>query len=79
MDGPPNPLLPVLETILVGGPWTEIRKIPLDTLVRLFPRLDVHPETRRLLEVWIEEAPNRTRAPRLARRRAPRRRAVEAR
>jgi hypothetical protein len=55
MDGPAELLVPVLETVLNGALWRELPKFPLDTLARLLPRLDVAPNLRRLLEIWIEE------------------------
>lgn len=59
MDGDPRWLVPILETILDGPLWGEFRKFPVDTIERLLPYLNVSPETRRLLELWIEEAPRR--------------------
>jgi hypothetical protein len=59
MDGPTNYLVPILHTILEGGLWTEFRKFPTDTIARLLPHLFIPPYTRRLLEIWIEEAPRR--------------------
>ncbi len=55
MDGPPELLLPVLETVLNGGLWRELEKFPVHTVARLFPRLVVPPNIRRLVEIWIEE------------------------
>jgi hypothetical protein len=55
----PVALLPVVQTILDGGLWGQFRKIPVDALARVLARLDLRPETRRLVEIWIEEAPNR--------------------
>lgn len=59
MDGPPGLLLPILETVLQGGLWDELLKFPPDTVARLLPHLKIYPQTRRLLELWIEEAPHR--------------------
>ncbi len=55
MDGPANHLTPILQTVLDGGLWTEFRKFPPDTLARLLPSLQLAPQTRRLVELWIEE------------------------
>ncbi len=55
MDGPQEALLPVLETVLGGGLWRELPKFPAATLERLLPRLNVPPNIRRLVEIWIEE------------------------
>ena len=60
LDARPETLVPVLETILEGGLWNQFRKFPPDTLARLLPHLRVPANTRRLLELWIEEAPART-------------------
>jgi len=55
MDGPPEAVVPVLETVLNGASWREFKKFPLDTLERLLPRLDVPSNIRRFVEIWIEE------------------------
>lgn len=55
MDGPPELLVPILETILEGGLWRQFEKFPPDTLERLLPAIDVPPNIRRLVEIWIEE------------------------
>lgn len=55
MDGPAHALVPVLETVLNGALWRELKKFPIDTLERLLPRIDVPPNIRRLVEIWIEE------------------------
>jgi hypothetical protein len=60
LDGPPNAIVPVLETVLTGGLWKEFRKFPCDTVERLLPELDLPPNIRRLVELWIEEAPARS-------------------
>jgi hypothetical protein len=52
-------LVPVLETILEGGLWKQFRRFPPDTLARLLPHLTLSPSTRRLIELWIETAPQR--------------------
>jgi hypothetical protein len=59
MDGDRRLLTPILETILEGGLWKQFRKFPPDVIERLLPDLNVPPETRRLLEIWVEEAPAR--------------------
>lgn len=55
MDGPPALLVPILETVLEGALWRELKKFPPDTLVRLLPEIHVAPNLRRLVEIWIEE------------------------
>jgi hypothetical protein len=62
LDARPEALVPVLETILEGGLWNQFRKFPADTLVRLLPYLHVPSNTRRLIELWIDEAPARPQA-----------------
>jgi hypothetical protein len=56
MDGERGLLTPILETVLEGGLWKQFRKFPPDVIERLLPSLNVSPETRRLLEIWVEEA-----------------------
>jgi hypothetical protein len=63
LDAPVAELVPVLETILEGGLWNQFRKFPVDTLARLLPHLHVPRNTRRLVELWIQEAPARAQAP----------------
>jgi hypothetical protein len=55
MDGPAELLAPVLETVLNGALWRELKKFPPDTLGRLLPRVTVPSNIRRLVEIWIEE------------------------
>lgn len=55
MSGPPEILVPLLETILNGALWRELKKFPAPTLKRLLPRLDIPPNVRRLVEIWVEE------------------------
>jgi hypothetical protein len=62
MDGPPELVVPILETVLNGALWRELKKFPVDTLARLLPRLDVPSNIRRLVEIWIEEKTGRTAA-----------------
>ncbi|HEX3479140.1 MAG TPA: hypothetical protein VHT91_29150 [Kofleriaceae bacterium] len=59
LDTRPQALVPVLETILEGGLWNQFRKFPAETLARLLPYLRVPSHTRRLIELWIDEAPTR--------------------
>jgi hypothetical protein len=53
-------LAPILQTILDGSLWTEFRKFPPHVLVRLLPDLDVDLATRRLIEIFVEEARHHT-------------------
>ena len=62
LDAGERVLAPVLETILEGGLWNQFRKFPVDTLARLLPYLSIPHNTRRLVELWIEEAPARLKA-----------------
>ena len=55
VDGELWVIVPVVQTILDGGLWTEFRKIPADALARVLSELQLEPETRRLVEIWIEE------------------------
>jgi hypothetical protein len=48
-------LRPILETVLQGALWDQLQKFPADTVERILPLVDVPPETRRLVEIWIEE------------------------
>jgi hypothetical protein len=61
-DAPVMALVPILETILDGGLWDQFRKFPVDTLQRLLPHLTIPRNMRRLIELWIEEAPAPARA-----------------
>lgn len=54
MDGPPELLRPILETVLDGGLWEEFEKFPPDTVERLLPELRLPRNIRRLVEIWIE-------------------------
>ena len=54
MDGPPELLQPILETILNGGLWEELEKFPPDTVERLLPHLRIPRNIRRLVEIWTE-------------------------
>ena len=55
MDGDSQLLRPILETVLQGALWDQLEKFPADTVERILPLVDVPPETRRLVEIWIEE------------------------
>lgn len=46
----------VLQTVLEGGLWKELRKFPPVAVERALPSLRIPSHTRRLLELWIEEA-----------------------
>ncbi len=48
----------VLQTVLEGGLWKELRKFPKDAIARALPALRIPSHTRRLLELWIEEEPD---------------------
>jgi hypothetical protein len=54
LDGPPELLRPILETILDGGLWEELEKFPPNTVARLLPQLRIPRNIRRLVEIWIE-------------------------
>jgi hypothetical protein len=53
MDGEPELLRPILETILEGGLWEELEKFPPETVGRLLPVLHIPRNIRRLVEIWI--------------------------
>lgn len=55
MSGDAALLAPILETVLQGALWREFVKFPTSTLERLLPKVDVPPNIRRLVEIWIEE------------------------
>jgi hypothetical protein len=55
LDGAPELLAPILETVLNGALWRELRKFPPDVLELLLPRLSIASNLRRLVEIWIEE------------------------
>jgi len=55
MDGEPELLAPILETVLDGCLWEELEKFPPDTVERLLPRITIPRNIRRLAEIWIEE------------------------
>ena len=59
VDGDPLLVSQVLQTVLDGGLWNQFRKFPPDVVRRLLPRLDLAPNTRTLLELWIEETEER--------------------
>lgn len=59
MEGEAARIVPILETVLQAGLWTEFRKFPREAIERLLPELRVPATTRSLLEMWIEEAPTR--------------------
>jgi hypothetical protein len=54
MDGGPELLRPILETILNGGLWEELEKFPPETVEQLLPPLCLPRNIRRLVEIWIE-------------------------
>jgi len=45
----------LLQEVIESGFWRELAKVPSDTLAAAMPRLILPPDTRRLLEIWIEE------------------------
>ncbi|HEX3475883.1 MAG TPA: hypothetical protein VHT91_12745 [Kofleriaceae bacterium] len=53
IDGAPELLRPILETILEGGLWEELEKFPPETVERLLPLLRIPRNIRRLVEIWI--------------------------
>jgi hypothetical protein len=55
MDGSPELLAPILETVLAGCLWEELERFPPDTVERLLPRVTIPRNIRRLAEIWIEE------------------------
>lgn len=59
MDGSVERLAPILETVLQGCLWEELKKFPPDTLERLLPHVAAPRNIKRLVEIWIEEARKR--------------------
>ncbi|MBI4614630.1 MAG: hypothetical protein HY720_13550 [Planctomycetes bacterium] len=56
LDGDPRPVVQTLQTVLEGGLWDQFRRFPAGVVARHLPELDLAPQTRRLVEIWIEEA-----------------------
>ncbi len=48
-------IVSLLQEVIESGFWRELAKFPSDTLAAALPRLTLARETRRLLEIWIEE------------------------
>ena len=55
MEASAELLAPILETVLCGGLWRELKKFPAEALERLLPRVVIPKNVRRLVEIWIEE------------------------
>lgn len=51
----PARIASLLQEIVESGFWRELARFPSDTLAAALPRLTLARETRRLLEIWIEE------------------------
>ncbi len=45
----------VLQEVVESAFWTELDKFPTDVIARHLPKLEITCDTRRLLEIWIEE------------------------
>ena len=60
MDGPPELLAPILETVLEGCLWEELDRFPPEVVERLLPRVNIPRNIRRLVEIWIEESTSRS-------------------
>jgi hypothetical protein len=59
LDGdPPKRIDHFLQSVLDGGRWQQFRKFPPDVLAASLPRLKLAPQTRSLVEIWLEEAPD---------------------
>ncbi|MEZ4220758.1 MAG: hypothetical protein R3B13_07485 [Polyangiaceae bacterium] len=52
---PPERIRKVLQEIVESGFWRELDRFPVDAIARALPALELRRETRRLLEIWIEE------------------------
>lgn len=59
MDADPALVGQVLQTVLDGGLWNQFRKFPVDVVKRALPTLRLQPNTRTIIEFWIEEAETR--------------------
>ena len=51
----PARIASLLQEVIESGFWRELARFPSDTLAAALPRLTLARETRRLLEIWIEE------------------------
>jgi hypothetical protein len=45
----------VLQEIIESGFWQELDRFPTDAIARSLPCLQLPRNTRRLIEIWIEE------------------------
>lgn len=52
---PPQRIDYYLQAILDGGLWRQFRKFPAEIVAASLPRLKLAPQTRRLVEIWLEE------------------------
>ncbi|GMV15595.1 MAG: hypothetical protein AMXMBFR56_38190 [Polyangiaceae bacterium] len=51
----PERVRKVLQELVESGFWRELDRFPVDAIARALPQLELARETRRLLEIWIEE------------------------
>ncbi len=58
----PERLASILQEIIESGFWRELDRFPADALARALPRLILPRHTRRLIEIWIEERGEGSRA-----------------
>jgi hypothetical protein len=49
--GPSRPY----ESVLLGALWRQFERFPPDTVERVLPLLTLPMQTRRFVEIWIEE------------------------
>jgi hypothetical protein len=45
----------VLQEVIESGFWQELDRFPTDAISRSLPHLQLPRNTRRLIEIWIEE------------------------
>jgi hypothetical protein len=51
----PDRVRKLLQEIVESGFWRELDRFPVDAIASALPRLELPRQTRRLLEIWIEE------------------------
>jgi hypothetical protein len=61
-QAPPHLVVSILQEVVESGFWRQLVRFPADVVARHLKDLHVPLSTRRLLEIWIEEAGTRKRA-----------------
>lgn len=52
---PPRTIVNTRQEVVESGFWRQLDKFPTDAIARALPELSLPQNTRRLLEIWIEE------------------------